>query len=63
MKSRVLHTGRRNLCDDRVEDLVGFFERVGLDGIEGLLAIPGAAVFRAQAGHDGNEPREGLRRQ
>ena len=28
---------------DRFEDFVGLFQRVGLDGVEGLLAIPGAA--------------------
>ena len=40
---------------DGVEDLVGLFERVGLDGVEGLFAVPGAAIGRAKAGHDVEE--------
>ena len=43
---------------DRVHDLIGLFEQVGLDGVEGLFAIPGAAVRGAQAGHDFDQPRE-----
>ena len=45
---------------DGVEDLVGLFERVALDGVEGLLAVPGAAAGRAQAGHDGGGALQGL---
>ena len=37
---------------DGVEDLVGLFQRVFADGIEGLLAVPGAAVGSAQPRHD-----------
>ena len=37
---------------DGVEHFVGLFERVGLDGVEGLLAVPRTAAGRAQAGHD-----------
>ncbi len=37
---------------DGLEDFVGFFQRVGLDGIEGLFAVPGAAAGCAQALHD-----------
>ena len=37
-----------------VEDLVGLFQRVFADGIEGLFAVPGAAVGRAQPRHDGH---------
>src|ERR1022692_5249472 len=36
---------------DGIEDLIGLFEGVGLDGIEGLLAIPGASTGRPQLGH------------
>ena len=36
---------------DRFVDFVSFFVRVRLDGIEGLLAIPGTPTWRAQAGH------------
>ena len=45
---------------DGVEDLVGLFQRVALDAVEGLLAVPGAAAGRAQAGHDGGSALEGL---
>jgi len=37
---------------DRVEDLVGLFERVLADGVEGLLAIPWAPARRTQTRHD-----------
>lgn len=38
---------------DRVGDLVGFLDRVGLDRLEGLDHVPGAAGFRlAQGLHD-----------
>jgi hypothetical protein len=37
---------------DGVEDLVAFLEGVFPDGVEGLLAIPGAAIGTAQPGHD-----------
>ena len=39
---------------DGVEDLVGLFQRVFADGIEGLFAVPGAAAGSAKAGHDGH---------
>ncbi len=35
-----------------VEDFVGFFEGIFADGVEGLLAIPGAAVRGTKARHD-----------
>ena len=41
---------------DRVEHLVGLFERVGFDGIECLLAIPGTPSGSPQPGHDLNQP-------
>ena len=37
---------------DGVEDLVGLLQCVPLDGVEGLFAVPGAAVRPTQAGHD-----------
>ncbi len=37
---------------DGVEDFVGLFQRVFPDGVERLLAIPGASVRGAQPGHD-----------
>jgi len=43
---------------DRVQQLIRLFERVGLYRIERLLAIPGAAVRRPQAGHNIKEPLE-----
>ena len=39
---------------DGVEDLVGLFERVFANGVEGLFAVPGASAGCAQAGHDGH---------
>ena len=39
---------------DRVQHFVGLFERIGLDGIERLLTIPGAASGSPQALHDGD---------
>jgi hypothetical protein len=45
------------LALDGVGDLVGFLQRVGGDGGEVLLDVPGAAGFRvAQARHDVEEP-------
>ena len=41
---------------DGVEHLVGFFERVGFDGVECLFAIPGTASGGSQAGHDFHQP-------
>ena len=38
-----------------VKHFVSFFERIRFDGIEGLLAIPGAAAGRAQARHQRNQ--------
>ena len=37
---------------DRFQHFVGFFQRVRLDGIERLLAIPRATAGRAQPFHD-----------
>ena len=37
---------------DGIEDLVAFLEGIFPDGVEALLAIPGAAIGTAQAGHD-----------
>ncbi len=37
---------------DGVKDLVGLLQRVRLDGVEGLLAIPRTTAGSAQAGHD-----------
>ncbi len=37
---------------DGFEHFISFFERVGLDGIEGLLAIPGTPPGSPQALHD-----------
>src|SRR5579864_3390435 len=37
---------------DSFENFVSFFERVGLNVIEGLFAIPGAAARSAQSLHD-----------
>ena len=39
---------------DGFEHFISFFERVGLDGIEGLLAIPRATPRSPQALHDGD---------
>ena len=39
---------------DGLEHLVGLFEGVGLDGVEGLLAVPGASAGCAQPRHDGD---------
>ena len=41
---------------DRVEHLIGLFERVRFDRIECLLAIPGTAARSAQPGHDLDQP-------
>ena len=37
---------------DGFQNFIRFFKGVGLDGIEGLFAIPGAAAGRPQALHD-----------
>ena len=37
---------------DGFEDFVSFFQRVGFDRVERLLAVPGAATWAAQPGHD-----------
>ena len=50
---------------DGVQHLVGLFERVRLDGVEGLFAVPRAAARRAQPRHDLDEtlePRTGCTR-
>jgi hypothetical protein len=50
------------LAIDGVEDFVGFLEGVGLDGVEGLFAVPGAASGGAEAGHDFDEALESFSR-
>ena len=45
---------------DGLQHFVGFFQRVGLDGVEGLLAIPGTAARGSQARHDGDGALESL---
>ena len=37
---------------DGFDHLVGFFQGVGLDGVEGLLAVPGTSARAAQPRHD-----------
>ncbi len=37
---------------DGVEDLVGLLQRVALDGVEGLFAVPGTAARPSQTRHD-----------
>src|SRR5579864_1952020 len=37
---------------DRFENFVGLFQGVGLNGVEGLLAIPRASARSAQLRHD-----------
>jgi len=44
---------------DRVEHLIGFFEEIGLDGVEVLFAIPRAAAGGSQARHDLDQAGEG----
>ena len=39
---------------ERVEDFVGFFDEIGAEGGVSLFAVPGAAVGRAETGHDGD---------
>ena len=39
---------------DGFENFVGFLKRVGLDGIEGLFAVPGTASGGPQSRHDGD---------
>ena len=39
-------------CVDRVHDLVGLFKEIGLDGLEGLLAVPWAAAGSPETGHE-----------
>jgi hypothetical protein len=38
-----------------IEDFVGFFDEISAEGGVGLLAVPGAAVGRAEARHDSDE--------
>ena len=47
----ILEVGPRAALDG-VEDLVGLFERVSFDRVEGLLAVPRAAIRGAQPCHD-----------
>jgi hypothetical protein len=42
-----------------VENFVGFFNEVGAEGGVGLLAVPGAAIGRPEAGHDSDKFSEG----
>jgi hypothetical protein len=42
-----------------IEDFVRFFDEVGAEGGVGLLAVPGAAGGRAEAGHESDEFFEG----
>ena len=43
---------------DGVEDLVGFFQQIRLDGVEVLFAIPRAAARSAQPRHDADQALE-----
>ena len=43
---------------DRFQNFVGLFERVGLDGVEGLFPVPWASAGCAQPRHDRNRPLE-----
>ena len=45
-----------------VKHLVGFLERVGLDGVKRLLAVPRTAVLGPQTRHDFYQPVELLAR-
>jgi hypothetical protein len=40
------------------EDFISLFDRVGLDGVEGLFAVPWASARTPQAGHDRNRAFE-----
>ena len=46
------------LLIDGVENLVGLLEKIRFNGVEVLLAIPGAAAGGAQASHDGDQSLE-----
>jgi hypothetical protein len=59
VEDRLQHEVAQFLCQivprapvDGIEHFVSFFQRVRLDGVEGLFAIPRATARRAQAGHD-----------
>ena len=41
---------------DGIEHLVGLFERVGFDRVEGLFAVPGTAAGSPQPRHDFDQP-------
>ncbi len=43
---------------DGLEHLVGLFEHVGLQRVDGLLAVPRAAARCPKCGHNVNEARE-----
>ena len=43
---------------DGVEDLVGFFQRVFADGVEGLLPVPRASSGPAELRHDADRSGE-----
>ena len=45
---------------DSFENFVSFFEGIGLDGIEGLFAVPRAAAWGAESLHDGDHSLETL---
>src|ERR1700721_569768 len=44
-----------------VEDLVGLLQGVAFDGVEGLFAIPGTALWRAKTTHNRNGFRQRFR--
>ena len=41
---------------DRVQNFIGFFERIFFDAFEGLLAIPWTTARSPQPRHDVNQP-------
>ena len=43
---------------DGLEDLVGFLQDEGFQGIDGLFPVPGAATRRAEPGDDFDEAAE-----
>ena len=45
---------------DRVKNLVGLFDGVGLDGIESLFAVPRTSARTSKSRHNGDYPLEKL---
>ena len=45
---------------DRLQNLICFLDRLWFDGVEGLLAVPRAAVRTAKTGHDCDRALETL---